>query len=80
MAQAAADERLSCTFQGCTTDAASTLIGIGASAIGRLPAGFVQNAPDVSHWRQAIAAGRLPVAKAKPFEGEDRLRATSSIS
>jgi len=31
-------------FQGYTGDQAATLIGIGASAIGRLPRGYVQNA------------------------------------
>ena len=32
-------------FQGYTTDGADLLIGLGASAIGRLPQGYVQNAP-----------------------------------
>ena len=41
---AAARGRLHRNFQGYTTDACTTLLGFGASAIGRLPDGFVQNA------------------------------------
>ncbi|WP_407048367.1 oxygen-independent coproporphyrinogen III oxidase [Methyloraptor flagellatus] len=75
MAIAAADGALRRNFQGYTTDTADTLIGLGASSIGRMPEGFAQNAPDVGHWRKAIEAGRLPVVRGKVLDRDDRLRA-----
>ncbi|WP_436642559.1 oxygen-independent coproporphyrinogen III oxidase [Microbaculum sp. FT89] len=62
-------------FQGYTTDPADALIGFGASSIGRLPQGYVQNAADVGGWRRAIEAGRLPIARGKVLSGQDRARA-----
>ncbi len=59
LAQAAAAGRLHRNFQGYTTDDADALIGIGASAIGRLPQGFVQNAPDLGGYARAIESGQL---------------------
>ncbi|WP_181706307.1 oxygen-independent coproporphyrinogen III oxidase [Chthonobacter rhizosphaerae] len=61
-------------FQGYTTDAAATLIGFGASSIGRTPEGFAQNAPDTAGWRRAIEAGQLATVRGKAFEGEDLMR------
>ncbi len=60
LATAAAERRMRRNFQGYTTDAADVLIGFGASAIGRLPQAYVQNAADVGGWRAAIEAGRFP--------------------
>jgi oxygen-independent coproporphyrinogen III oxidase len=62
-------------FQGYTSDPADVLLGIGASAIGRLPQGYVQNAPDLGGWRRAVENGRLPVARGKRLDADDRLRA-----
>jgi oxygen-independent coproporphyrinogen-3 oxidase len=62
-------------FQGYTTDSAETLIGLGASSIGRTPSGMVQNASDIGAWRRTVEAGQLPVVRGKAFEGEDLLRA-----
>ncbi|MCT8970653.1 oxygen-independent coproporphyrinogen III oxidase [Microbaculum marinisediminis] len=62
-------------FQGYTTDPADALIGFGASSIGKLPQGYVQNAPDVGGWRRAIEAGRLPIARGKVLSAQDRARA-----
>jgi oxygen-independent coproporphyrinogen III oxidase len=62
-------------FQGYTTDLAETLIGFGASAIGRLPRGYVQNAVPVPQWRAALNEGRLPTARGIALTAEDRLRA-----
>ncbi|HVV64281.1 MAG TPA: oxygen-independent coproporphyrinogen III oxidase [Rhizomicrobium sp.] len=66
--------RLRRNFQGYTTDAAPALIGIGASAIGAMPQGYVQNVPEVPAYRAALAAGRLPVARGVTLSDEDRLR------
>jgi oxygen-independent coproporphyrinogen-3 oxidase len=74
LAVAARTSRLRRNFQGYTTDDATTLIGLGASAIGRLPQGFVQNAPDVGGYARAVAAGRLATARGVAVSSEDRLR------
>jgi oxygen-independent coproporphyrinogen-3 oxidase len=62
-------------FQGYTTDPADTLIGFGASAIGRLPQGYVQNAAVTRDYLAAIGAGRLATARGFALSGDDRLRA-----
>jgi len=74
MARAEADGTLRRNFQGYTTDQADTLIGFGASSIGRMPQGFVQNDPDIGRWSRAVEAGRLPVVKGKALDADDRLR------
>ncbi len=61
-------------FQGYTTDDAPVLLGLGASSIGALPQGYVQNAPGVPGWREAVQAGRLPVARGIAVCPQDRLR------
>jgi oxygen-independent coproporphyrinogen-3 oxidase len=62
-------------FQGYTTDPHQTLIGLGASSIGRLPQGYVQNQANEVMWRAAITEGRLPVARGVALTDDDRLRA-----
>jgi oxygen-independent coproporphyrinogen-3 oxidase len=66
--------RLHRNFQGYTTDAADALIGLGASSIGRLPQGFVQNAPDVGGYGRAVDAGQLATVKGFALRPDDRLR------
>jgi oxygen-independent coproporphyrinogen-3 oxidase len=61
-------------FQGYTSDPYPTLIGLGASSIGRLPQGFVQNHVGELAWRADLDAGRLPVARGLVLTDEDRLR------
>lgn len=74
LAAAAAEGRLRRNFQGYTTDEAGTLLGLGASAIGRLPQGFVQNVAQELPWRTAVEAGRLPIARGVAVTAEDRFR------
>ena len=74
MAIAARAGTLRRNFQGYTTDTAETLIGLGATAIGRSPFGHVQNIAETGAWARAIGAGRLPVAKGVAISAEDRLR------
>ncbi len=62
-------------FQGYTTDAAEALIGLGASAIGRLPQGYIQNAPGTRDYLAALAAGRLATVRGIALSADDRLRA-----
>ncbi len=61
-------------FQGYTTDGAWTLLGLGASAIGRLPQGYVQNQTGELAWRQAIAKGELATVRGVPLTDDDRFR------
>ena len=74
LAVAAAAGRLRRNFQGYTDDQADTLIGFGATAIGRTPFGHVQNLAETGAWARAVAAGIAPVAKGRAFAGEDALR------
>jgi oxygen-independent coproporphyrinogen III oxidase len=75
LARAARAGKLRRNFQGYTTDIADALIGLGASSIGRLPQGYVQNAPDVASYARAIAAGQLAVVKGVAFSDDDKRRA-----
>ena len=74
LAIAAAEGRLHRNFQGYTSDAARTLIGIGATSIGRTPQGYVQNASETGAWSRAVAAGKLPIARGHALTGQDQLR------
>src|ERR1700687_4703778 len=74
LAVAAAEGRLHRNFQGYTSDAARTLIGIWATSIGRTPQGYVQNASETGAWSRAVAAGKLPVARGHALRGQDQLR------
>ncbi|HEY8578356.1 MAG TPA: oxygen-independent coproporphyrinogen III oxidase [Beijerinckiaceae bacterium] len=75
LARAAAAGTLRRNFQGYVTDACDALLGLGASSIGRLPQGYVQNATDVAGWRRLVEAGSLPVARGVALTADDRLRA-----
>ena len=75
LAIAAAAGRLHRNFQGYTSDTARTLVGIGATAIGRTPQGYVQNASETGAWSRAVAAGKLPIARGHALQGQDQLRA-----
>lgn len=74
LALAAANGSLHRNFQGYTTDDAATLIGLGASSIGRLPSGFVQNVVLVGEYQRRIGAGQLAVGKGCELDRNDLLR------
>ena len=61
-------------FQGYTTDAAKVLLGLGASAIGTLPEGYVQNTPDLRRYGQDLSTGHLPTCRGVTLSDDDRLR------
>jgi oxygen-independent coproporphyrinogen III oxidase len=75
LARALGAGKLRRNFQGYTTDGADLLLGFGASAIGGLPQGYVQNTPRIAAYQEAIAAGRLATARGIRLTAEDRLRA-----
>lgn len=74
LAVAAREGRLHRNFQGYTEDEAPVLIGLGASAIGRLPQGYVQNMPATGEYQRMADAGGLAVVRGIALSDEDRLR------
>lgn len=62
-------------FQGYTTDTNDVLIGFGASAIGRLNQGYVQNDVVPRSYCAQIGRGDLATKKGYALTAEDRLRA-----
>ena len=55
-------------------DNVNVLLGLGASAIGSLRQGYVQNAPGTAAYEKAIRAGHLATAKGIAVTPEDLLR------
>lgn len=74
LAQSAAAGHLRRNFQGYTTDKAGALLGLGPSAIGELPQGYIQNAAEPGAWGRAIAAGEFAVVRGIALDSDDRLR------
>ncbi|MCY3212811.1 coproporphyrinogen III oxidase, partial [Acinetobacter baumannii] len=69
------ERRLRRNFQGYTTDPSDVLLGFGASAIGRLDAGYVQNEVHLGRYAERVAAGSLPTVKGCRLSPDDVLRA-----
>ncbi len=74
LAKAARDGSLRRNFQGYTTEPAAVLLGLGTSAIGFLPQGYVQNAARTADYRAAIKAGRFATTRGIEMTEEDRRR------
>lgn len=75
LAGAKREGRLRRNFQGYTDDAAKTLIGLGASSIGRMPQGFVQNVAATKDYLAHIAEGRFATTKGYALTEDDCFRA-----
>ena len=75
LARAVTTGALHRNFQGYTTDACDSLIGLGASAIGRTAHGYVQNEVPMGRYGARIAEGRLATARGYRLSADDRLRA-----
>ena len=74
MTKACHSHTLKRNFQGYTVDSASTMIGIGASAIGNFAQGYFQNHAGVDQYRQALENNCLPTAKGYSVSDADLLR------
>ncbi len=74
LARVAADGHLRRNFQGYADTPADTIIGLGASAIGRLPRGYAQNATATGDYMRRITAGDLATVRGIAFAGDDALR------
>ncbi|MES5044431.1 oxygen-independent coproporphyrinogen III oxidase [Rhizobium nepotum] len=75
LCQAAEAGELRRNFQGYTTDTADALIGLGASSIGRLPQGYVQNTVATGEYQRIVGEGGLAVVKGIELSEDDHLRA-----
>ncbi len=75
LALAAKEGRLKRNFQGYTDDAPDALIGLGASSIGQLPQGYVQNQAATGEYIRAVNGGSLATVRGFELEDDDRLRA-----
>lgn len=75
LARAAGRGELRRNFQGYTTDQCENLLGLGASSIGRLPQGYIQNEVPLGLYAKQIESGSLATAKGYSLTPEDRLRA-----
>ncbi len=76
LALAARFGRLRRNFQGFTDDPATTLIGLGASAISQFDGLMVQNEKPAGRYRMLALNGHLAGVRGVARDGEDRLRAT----
>ena len=74
MARALADGSLKRNFQGYTVDGADALIGLGASSIGRLPQGYVQNMPATGEYQKLVEKGELATVRGITLTQPDRAR------
>ena len=74
LAIAARSGTLHRNFQGYTSDTAKTIVGLGATSIGKTPFGYVQNATDTAGWSRAIKSGTLPISRGHEFGNDDKLR------
>ncbi len=74
MTAALGDGVLHRNFQGYTADLAPAMIGFGASSIGQLAQGYIQNISPLKQYRESIAAGILPIARGIVLSDDDRLR------
>jgi oxygen-independent coproporphyrinogen-3 oxidase len=72
---AMASGRVARNFQGYTTDRADALVGLGATAIGRLPAGYVQNSVATHEYARRVRSGQLATARGARLSDDDRMRA-----
>ena len=74
LAVAAKNGVLRRNFQGYTTDQAQTMLGVGATSIGRTPGAYVQNIAETGAWARSVEAGVLPVGRGCKLDADDRLR------
>ncbi len=75
LAVAARNGTLRRNFQGYTDDQADALIGLGASAIGQLPQGYIQNMPATGEYLRRTEEGGLAAVRGYALTEEHRARA-----
>lgn len=70
-----ASKPLARNFQGYTTDQADALLGLGASAISKLPGGYAQNAVAVEAYGEGLARDGVATVRGHAMTADDRIRA-----
>jgi oxygen-independent coproporphyrinogen-3 oxidase len=75
LAEAAREGRLHRNFQGYTCDSPDALLGFGASAIGQLPQGYVQNTVATAEYQRQVIGSGTAIARGIELTGDDRVRA-----
>jgi oxygen-independent coproporphyrinogen-3 oxidase len=76
LARAAAERRMTRTFQGYVEQRSPSVIGFGTSAISSTPRMYWQNHGELAAWEDDIAAAELPVERGTVLDADDRLRRT----
>jgi len=76
LAKARREGRLRRNFQGYAVIPGDDVLAIGVSGIGDVRGHYVQNEKKLSTYEEAIAAGRLPVARGVRRSADDELRRT----
>ncbi|MEP4192172.1 MAG: coproporphyrinogen III oxidase, partial [Sneathiella sp.] len=74
MSQALNNGELHRNFQGYTTDTSETLIGLGASSIGKLPNGYVQNISSIHDYERLVTNNGFAVHKGIQVSTDDKMR------
>lgn len=74
LARALAEGSLHRNFQGYSTRAECTLVGLGMTSIGSVGDCYAQNAKTLPAYYADISAGKLPVVRGLVLSAEDRLR------
>ena len=74
LSRALAGRRLHRNFMGYTVHRASTMIGLGITAIGDVDGAYVQNGKKLSTYYTALDAGELPVDKGYELSDDDHVR------
>ena len=74
LAEAQRKKQLQRNFQGYSTRAGSDIYAFGMSSISQIPDAYWQNEKDLSHYQQAVEAGRVPLQRAYFVTDEDRVR------
>ena len=74
LALASRDGTVRRSFQGYGAARTPWVVGVGASAISSLPAGYSQNVADAARYMAAIGAGDFATARGIGLTADDRLR------
>lgn len=74
LARAAAERRMTRSFQGYVERRADNVIGLGVSAISSTPRLHWQNHTELRVWERDIAARRLPIDRGFVLDQDDRAR------
>lgn len=74
LARAAAEHRLTRTFQGYVEQRASNVIGLGVSAISSTPRMHWQNHTELQAWEADIVERKLPVGRGYVLDADDKAR------